>query len=542
MTTQRFLSTLSDALRVLPAALLEQAEHLQDQAASALLKHPDAARQPAALLRMLLHSARRWHTIRQLQQSDEAIGLSEDLRERVLDPTHLGLIERIQRYFAMHPPTESDVAWGAAFDLWDACRKIAWRDAQLSVEARDAQHPRFAHFAELVGAQGSCEEVPAHRWLAIRRGQQEGILSLHFKWPDASLLEQAKLYRAPLNAPDTRSDASLLQEIVLDALPIALEQQLQESAQEHTTLQAQKELHRLLTAASLVAAPLASLSLSREDRPIALIVLDGQGTMIHSETFPITPQTPQRLKTLLQGIAPAAIALPVRAPAIQVLNEITSTLHGIAPIHRVREAALSTARQHWMDAPHKLPREIANARAQAERLQDPFKAWDRIEPLQIGLAEYTEQIDTQRLEQALHDEKQLARHALTYDTADEDAPERASFSLQGSLNPLVRSIADLRPGMTLQGVVSHTTDFGAFVQIGLPEEGMIHVSELADRFIKHPNEVVQSGQHLRVRVLSVDADKARISLTLKTPKPNAPAPAKQRKADSLKKLEQLFKK
>lgn len=95
--------------------------------------------------------------------------------------------------------------------------------------------------------------------------------------------------------------------------------------------------------------------------------------------------------------------------------------------------------------------------------------------------------------------------------------------------------------MTL-GVVSHTTDFRRIVQLGLPEEGVIHVSELADRFIKHPNEVVQSGQRLRVRVLSVEPDKARISLTLKPPKPNAPATAKQRKADSLKKLEQLFKK
>ncbi len=542
MTTQHFLSTLPDALRQLPAPLLEQAERLQEQAANALLKHPDAARQPAALLRMLLCAARRWSALQQLQQNQAALALSEDLKTRITERAHLGLIERLQRYFSANPQTENVTAWTAAFDLWDACNKIAWRDAQLSVEARDTQHPRLAHFADLIGAQGPCHEVPAHRWLAIRRGQQEGVLALRFKWPEPSLLEQVQLYRKSLNAPETRSDASLLQELVFDALPIALEQQLQESAQQHTTLQSQKELHRLLTAAPLTQSPLASLSLSREDRPIALIVLDGQAALIHSATFPINAQTPQRLKTLLQGIAPAAIALPVRAPAIQTLNEIASSLHGIAPIHRVREAALSTARQHWTDPPHNLPREIANARAQAERLQDPFKAWDRIEPLQIGLAEYTEQIDTARLEQALLDEKQLARHALTYNTAEEETPERASFSLQGALNPLVRSIADLRPGMTLQGVVSHTTDFGAFVQLGLPEEGMIHVSELADRFIKHPNEVVQSGQHLRVRVLSVEPDKARISLTLKTPKPNAPAPAKQRKADSLKKLEQLFKK
>ncbi|MCB9639920.1 MAG: S1 RNA-binding domain-containing protein [Myxococcales bacterium] len=542
MVGQSFFQQLPDALQALPPSLLESAEHLGNQAASALLSNKEAAKQPAALLRMLLSAARRWELQQRSQQESIAQDIPSPLRSRLQTHAHLGLIERAQRYLATCSETATEETWGAIFDLWDACLKIAWRDANLAVEAKDCDHPRLSHFADLVGQQGTCSEIPAHRWLAIRRGQQEQVLQLRFKWPEASLVEQVQLYRPTLKAPDHRQDESILQELVTDALPNALEQRLQEQAQEHSALQAQKELHRLLTASPLLQAPLASISLSREDRPIGLIVVDGQGQLIHKETFPPNPQTPQRIKLLLQGIAPAAIALPVRAPANQRLQEIASALHPLAPCHRVREAGLSTARQPWMEGAHPLSRELANARAQAERLQDPFKAWSRLDPLQLGLAEYPEQLDTSLLQQALLDEKQLAKHALTYDTAEAETTTQAGFSLQSTLNPFVRTLEDLRPGMTLQGVISHTTDFGAFVQLGLPEEGMIHISELADRFVKHPNEIVQSGQHLRVRVLSVEPEKGRISLSLRTPRPNAPKPVQQRKADSLKKLEQLFKK
>lgn len=77
----------------------------------------------------------------------------------------------------------------------------------------------------------------------------------------------------------------------------------------------------------------------------------------------------------------------------------------------------------------------------------------------------------------------------------------------------VMDIKDLRPGMKLQGVVTNVTAFGAFVDIGVHQDGLIHLSELSDRYIKHPNEVVKTGDKLQVQVLQVEADRKRISLT-----------------------------
>ncbi len=80
----------------------------------------------------------------------------------------------------------------------------------------------------------------------------------------------------------------------------------------------------------------------------------------------------------------------------------------------------------------------------------------------------------------------------------------------------VHEIRDLVPGMTLEGVVSNVAAFGAFVDIGVHQDGLIHVSELSDRFVRDPREVVKVGDIVRVRVLDVDVARKRISLSMRS--------------------------
>ena len=77
------------------------------------------------------------------------------------------------------------------------------------------------------------------------------------------------------------------------------------------------------------------------------------------------------------------------------------------------------------------------------------------------------------------------------------------------------SINDLREGMELPGIVNNITNFGAFVDLGIKESGLIHVSELADRFISDPNEIVKLQQHIKVRIKQIDVARKRIQLSLK---------------------------
>ena len=79
----------------------------------------------------------------------------------------------------------------------------------------------------------------------------------------------------------------------------------------------------------------------------------------------------------------------------------------------------------------------------------------------------------------------------------------------------VEDIKDLRPGMSLEGTVTNVAAFGAFVDIGVHQDGLVHISQLADRFVKDPNEVVKVGDVVRVRVTEVDAARKRIGLTMR---------------------------
>ncbi len=85
--------------------------------------------------------------------------------------------------------------------------------------------------------------------------------------------------------------------------------------------------------------------------------------------------------------------------------------------------------------------------------------------------------------------------------------------------PMLRSdvmdMKDLKPGMTMRGTVRNVIDFGVFVDIGVHQDGLVHISELCDRYIKHPSEVVKVGDVVDALVLGVDVDKKRISLSLK---------------------------
>ena len=77
------------------------------------------------------------------------------------------------------------------------------------------------------------------------------------------------------------------------------------------------------------------------------------------------------------------------------------------------------------------------------------------------------------------------------------------------------SLSDLKPGMVLNGTVRNVTDFGAFVDIGVHQDGLVHVSEISNNFVSHPSSVVKVGESVKVKVLSVDEKKNRISLTMK---------------------------
>jgi uncharacterized protein len=100
----------------------------------------------------------------------------------------------------------------------------------------------------------------------------------------------------------------------------------------------------------------------------------------------------------------------------------------------------------------------------------------------------------------------------------------------------VNAITDLKAGLKLPGIVTNVTAFGAFVDIGVHQDGLVHISELSDRFVRDPAKLVQVGQKVRVTVLAVDLERHRISLSMKRrPGDKIPAPVSDKPRETRKK-------
>ncbi len=109
----------------------------------------------------------------------------------------------------------------------------------------------------------------------------------------------------------------------------------------------------------------------------------------------------------------------------------------------------------------------------------------------------------------------LTLHDIVAELAKPGRDPRATFE-PPKFRDDVQEISDLRVGMTLEGVVTNVTAFGAFVDVGVHQDGLVHISKLSDRFVKDPAEVVRVGDKLRVHVMDVDAPRKRISLSAKS--------------------------
>ena len=92
--------------------------------------------------------------------------------------------------------------------------------------------------------------------------------------------------------------------------------------------------------------------------------------------------------------------------------------------------------------------------------------------------------------------------------------------MRDSIDPVIfkKSIVnldDLKPSMVISGKVTNIVDFGAFVDIGLKNDGLVHISDLSESYIKHPSEVVKVGQKVQVMVIDIDKERGRISLSMR---------------------------
>jgi predicted RNA-binding protein with RPS1 domain len=411
---------------------------------------------------------------------------------------------------------EDHAGWTSAveahLDLWRACLRLSIDRGTVTVTLPDPSHPDAAEFENHVATREVLGRLPGYRWLGARRGERAGVLVLAVELPRAELAEQAEA-RLPSLGPAAvkRGADSVLAELALDELEPVVRSTMDRRARGEAVDAARRAYLSLLEVPPVDSLLLLAIHVGSARSGTGIAVLDRGGNPLAEALVPPGQDPGPALAALVAEHQPDTAALPISADDHERLGAVERAL-GELPAVRIHTAALAEAR-----AKLTYEKEIAGAVVIGRRALRPTREWGRVDPLSLGLGEYPREIDPEELREALVLARRVAswerhRRRRTGKAAGTPAARAARRAVQ---NPLVKTIRDLKPGMTVNGVITNLTRFGAFVNIGLGTEAMIHVSQLAAEFVEEPSQVVRVGQQVSARVLEVVPEKSRIALSLK---------------------------
>lgn len=400
-----------------------------------------------------------------------------------------------------------------AVALFNACIALTRRDGVLTAAAVDPEGP-----ASALAGEHAMGDLKGEAWRQLRRAEAAGALTLTIKPPVNRFLAKLNSRGAELSAITSGRTA----EEFLDALimPDVAEWAARLKDEEANFLAVREATNRwfeLLTAPRPTQTLYAGVWLPA-DGAIGVVVVTRDGRLLDQQDVEV------------DGDPVPALEAAIGAHPIEALLVATET-DDDPRVERLRDGFASfeliDASVFGVDAGTAAMTDEASGNAlkalvAARRAVRPLKYWGQTEPEQVTFVDAQDELTG--LGQALGDIRALAFAGIKpADLAPAQAKAQTKRAPAKPLNPMIKSVDDLRPGLEVNGLVTNITQFGAFVNIGLSHEGLVHVSELADHFVNDPKEVVQINQAVKARVLGVDRARRRISLSLR-PDRSSPAP------------------
>ncbi len=396
-----------------------------------------------------------------------------------------------------------------AVALWNACRNIFYREAIFMVWMATDQEDLVERFSTLIG-ESSLKEMPPDRWTQIREGEMAGALELEFELPEERLLEQVEVRGTELSALSTGLDSlSLLQTLVLDDLEEWSKRFKDEEVREWLMQKGCKAFLKLLWTPPATQQVLAGIWVEGEQMGFTVVMRSGK-LVAHGEAK--IEESALKTATKLIGLRPIeALVLPEGMDP--ELSRELSTGFAAFPTVWAQTRALEEGVNALKES---LPPIAARALLIARRIAQPMSTWAQVDPISLQLVEPDFQLDNDCFRKQLQDVLVLAQNGIDPEELFKSkAKRKAASTAEPALNPSLKSVEDLRPGLELKGLITKLTQFGAFVNIGLSHEGLVHVSEMADHYVKDPGEIVKVEELVSVRVLGVDRARRRISLSLR---------------------------
>jgi hypothetical protein len=403
----------------------------------------------------------------------------------------------------------------ALVGLYRSLVTVATTQAKVTVAVGQPGHVRAAQFAKLVGDAGVTGEIEPAHWFEVIRGVRLGALKIQLGIPWESVATPELLEGLASRQGDTA--AAEYVEGELSSLVAFVEGRLTSEYEDRLLRTLSSRYQELLSVEPIRAHPLGAIYIGTDRQRVGMVTLDKKGAIAASSPIRPSGDWAKRAVAWMKQHRARMVVVPSSALAQKWLDELN---HALA-MERMRTVEMEVAgiiEARSIDDPRlkRVPTEIASAIVLARRASKPLDEWTRVDPARLGLVRVQNELDAGRLREIL----QIVRERTIATTQPLSTAPVNTSGLRGRpsapLNPNVTSIRDLRPGLQLNGIITNVTKFGAFVNIGIKQEGLVHISELSDQFVSDPNEVVQSGQQVTTRVISVDLDRGRIALSMRS--------------------------
>ncbi len=421
----------------------------------------------------------------------------------------------------------------AAVSLWYACLSVMRNRAALTVRLLTNTSRLAGRFEQYAGTR-TLSEISNEDWLPIRRGERLGILELNFECPDEELRAQVESRAANLSAIAGGRDSEALLDILV---MVDLEQwslSLKDQTAETISIRNATHQYMNLLAAQAPDLPIVAAVSVPPSGPLGVAIVLRDGRLVGQGEIGLEEGLRAALESIVGRHPVEALVIPSEAMRKGVTDTLRDAFTNIEKL-TVTTRGLKEARARITDD---VERPVKDALALARRVLLPFEEWQAINPLALGLADHQHELDEIRLSEAYTDVLVLARRGLGLKDMMPKS-KAAPSSSRAVAKPLVKSLEDIKPGMELSGTVSRLASFGAFINLGLSSEGLVHVSEISEHFIDDPKQALKVGQTVKAQVLGIDLGRQRISLTLrknrKIDQASAPAP-KPRTSEALSEL------
>lgn len=408
--------------------------------------------------------------------------------------------------------------------------------------------------------------LPRDIWSIMKRGENHGFIRLEFEYSISSITTHLDAVKNRMGTIATRmSSAELLDALVLKHLPHALRRFLDTRMREEALKETAVSYLEVLKVPPVKAQRLGAFYPDSAAGNCGLVALNDKGKVLAYAVLPLTGDWCERARVFFVEQKTAYVVVPFYMTEYNaILEEFREKEGGFLVFMPVRADGIAEAMALLEKTGEATTGPSSGATVLGRRFMFPAREWSVIDPIAALGGDIPDDIPEEEVRAYLLEQKGL----ILMDAGLDRIPPRVlptahsgGLLAAGKLNPNIQSFEDVKMGMQLTGIIINITKFGAFVNIGLSQEALVHVSELSDNFISDPFEAVSLGQQVKATVVAIDHEKRRISLSLRSnPKPveprkreetlrrhkvsmdDRPQTSTANRSQALRDLENLFKK